>query len=134
MVAQDLNFFMSLAGEQDYVTRFRRFNRKLDSGGAVGLDDAICRCLANPNERFSDDRIGVFGARIVAGQHNKITSLTRCPAHLRSLRPVTVAAAAKERDDATLVRRDDTPESLTQRADELMYQSKQNGRNRVTVG
>jgi diguanylate cyclase (GGDEF)-like protein/PAS domain S-box-containing protein len=34
----------------------------------------------------------------------------------------------------TLVRQDDTPESIIQRADELMYQSKLGGRNRVTVG
>jgi diguanylate cyclase (GGDEF)-like protein/PAS domain S-box-containing protein len=34
---------------------------------------------------------------------------------------------------ATLVRLDDTVESLVTRADQLMYQSKQNGRNRVTM-
>ena len=34
---------------------------------------------------------------------------------------------------ATLFRHDDTPESLVRRADELMYQSKKAGRNRVTV-
>jgi diguanylate cyclase (GGDEF)-like protein/PAS domain S-box-containing protein len=35
---------------------------------------------------------------------------------------------------ATLVRSDDTFESIVQRADSLMYQSKLNGRNRVTCG
>jgi diguanylate cyclase (GGDEF)-like protein/PAS domain S-box-containing protein len=35
---------------------------------------------------------------------------------------------------ATLMRPDDTPESLVHRADQLMYQSKQAGHNRVTVG
>jgi diguanylate cyclase (GGDEF)-like protein/PAS domain S-box-containing protein len=34
----------------------------------------------------------------------------------------------------TLLLPGDTPESLVQRADELMYQSKQAGRNRVTIG
>jgi diguanylate cyclase (GGDEF)-like protein/PAS domain S-box-containing protein len=34
----------------------------------------------------------------------------------------------------TLVLPDDTPEILVQRADELMYRSKQVGRNRVTIG
>jgi PleD family two-component response regulator len=34
----------------------------------------------------------------------------------------------------TLVLADDTPESLVRRADELMYHSKQAGRNRVTIG
>lgn len=35
---------------------------------------------------------------------------------------------------ATLARPDDTPETLVARADALMYQAKQAGRNRVTVG
>ena len=35
---------------------------------------------------------------------------------------------------ATLLRPDDTPETIIQRADALMYQSKQEGRNRITVG
>jgi diguanylate cyclase (GGDEF)-like protein/PAS domain S-box-containing protein len=35
---------------------------------------------------------------------------------------------------STLLRPGDTPETLIQRADELMYQSKQAGRNRVTIG
>jgi len=34
---------------------------------------------------------------------------------------------------ATLLREDDTPETIVQRADQLMYKSKQAGRNRVTV-
>jgi diguanylate cyclase (GGDEF)-like protein/PAS domain S-box-containing protein len=34
----------------------------------------------------------------------------------------------------TLIRAEDTPETIVQRADQLMYQSKQNGRNRVTLG
>ena len=33
----------------------------------------------------------------------------------------------------TLMKNEDTPETAIQRADELMYQSKRNGRNRVTV-
>ena len=35
---------------------------------------------------------------------------------------------------ATLLRPDDTPESIVRRADEMMYRSKQAGRNRVSVG
>ncbi|HWQ45658.1 MAG TPA: GGDEF domain-containing protein, partial [Longilinea sp.] len=35
---------------------------------------------------------------------------------------------------ATLLTPNDTPESLVRRADTLMYQSKQAGRNRVSVG
>ena len=35
---------------------------------------------------------------------------------------------------ATVAMPDDTVESLVKRADELMYKSKQAGRNRVTVG
>ncbi len=35
---------------------------------------------------------------------------------------------------ATLVKADDTLQSLLQRADELMYMSKESGRNRVTIG
>jgi diguanylate cyclase (GGDEF)-like protein len=34
---------------------------------------------------------------------------------------------------ATLLKDEDTPETAVQRADELMYQSKRNGRNRVTI-
>ena len=34
---------------------------------------------------------------------------------------------------ATLVRPDDSPETLLKRADQLMYQSKLSGRNRVTM-
>jgi diguanylate cyclase (GGDEF)-like protein len=35
---------------------------------------------------------------------------------------------------ATLAKAEDTTESLLKRADELLYQSKSDGRNRVTVG
>ena len=35
---------------------------------------------------------------------------------------------------ATCMQKNDTPESIIRRADELMYQSKHTGRNRVTVG
>ena len=35
---------------------------------------------------------------------------------------------------ATLALPDDTPESLIARADALMYQTKEAGRNRVTLG
>lgn len=35
---------------------------------------------------------------------------------------------------ATLFRADDTPESLVKRADELLYRSKREGRNRLTLG
>jgi len=35
---------------------------------------------------------------------------------------------------ATLLQRNDTPETIVNRADGLMYRSKQSGRNRVTVG
>jgi len=35
---------------------------------------------------------------------------------------------------ATLARADDTLENLLKRADELLYQRKSDGRNRVTVG
>lgn len=35
---------------------------------------------------------------------------------------------------ATLARMDDTPETIIARADELMYKSKEAGRNRVTIG
>jgi len=35
---------------------------------------------------------------------------------------------------ATLLRTDDTSESFVKRGDQLLYQSKQAGRNRVTIG
>jgi PleD family two-component response regulator len=35
---------------------------------------------------------------------------------------------------ATLSRTDDTPASIVQRVDRLLYESKQHGRNRVTIG
>lgn len=35
---------------------------------------------------------------------------------------------------ATLAKADDTTDSLLKRADELLYQSKSDGRNRVTTG
>jgi diguanylate cyclase (GGDEF)-like protein len=35
---------------------------------------------------------------------------------------------------ATMVRDDDTIDSLVKRADALMYESKQSGRNRLTMG
>lgn len=35
---------------------------------------------------------------------------------------------------ATMARKDDTLEKLLKRADELLYESKRNGRNRVTFG
>ena len=101
-----------LAAEDDDVARFRLAQSKAD-GLAPVLDDGERRsALQNGGEHISQDGVRVFGARIVARENNEVRERRGDAAHAGSLRPVTVAPAAKERDDAPIGKAADRRENI----------------------
>lgn len=90
--------------------------RSFDVVGRWGGEEFVA-VIAN----VSVEEIGVFGERIrTLVEHSSLPDET----------PIRVTVSV----GATIARDGDTIEELVKRADELMYQSKQDGRNRVTAG
>lgn len=122
------------------VDRFKSIN---DTYGHHEGDRVLQAVAANLTEHLrSTDICGRWGGEefvVLLQNVNNANSLTHIAEKLRimiassaitinSLKvPVTVSIGA------TLIHEKDTLESLIERADGLMYQSKQSGRNRVTV-
>ncbi len=121
------------------VDHFKDFN---DSYGHL-LGDKILRMAATTlrqNLRGSDS-CGRWGGEefIALAQHLDASGLAKVAEKLRQ----SVARATVRQDGqdlgvtisigATLVRTEDTLQSLVERADRLMYESKRQGRNRVTT-
>ncbi len=71
--------------------------------------------------------LNVKSLEVVAEKLRRLVEKSRLDLEQGSLQ-VTVSVGA------TLASRTDTPETLLKRADELMYTSKQQGRNRITLG
>ena len=71
-----------------------------NGGGAIGLDGVMDAAGFERRFNFGENRARIFGARVVAGGHDKVASLARGLAHLGALGAVAIAAAAEERDDA----------------------------------
>jgi diguanylate cyclase (GGDEF)-like protein/PAS domain S-box-containing protein len=123
------------------VDRFKRFN---DTYGH-DIGDRVLQMVASTlgaNVR-KDDVVGRWGGEefVVLGYApGTLAELTSLAEKLRAL----IATSRLDLDEgrlsvtvsigATLLRADDSPESLVRRADQLMYVSKAAGRDRVSVG
>lgn len=125
------------------VDHFKEINDTHGHAAGDRILQLVARTLLNNNRYF--DLCGRWGgeeflALIVNVENHKLQAIAeRCrtllaassltlPAETGDILRVTVSVGA------TLARPEDTPEGLVQRADELMYRSKQAGRNRVTAG
>ena len=122
------------------IDRFKNFN---DTYGHL-LGDKVLRMVANTlrnNLRISDS-CGRWGGEefIVLVNELDMPGLGTVAEKLR----VTIAnTQVRDKDlelsvtvsiGSTLIRPDDTIQSLIERADQLMYRSKHDGRNRITIG
>jgi diguanylate cyclase (GGDEF)-like protein/PAS domain S-box-containing protein len=122
------------------IDHFKEFNDTY--GHAIG--DKVLRFVANSirhNLRGSDSCGRWGGEEFVAVLLEVDEEALRRVAE--KLRSVVAQATIREKETdlgvtisigASLVRPEDTFQSLMQRADELMYESKQAGRDRVTIG
>jgi len=122
------------------IDDFRKFNNEHghDAGDAVLRN--VSRSLKN-SARSSDlvgrwggeESVGIYtlskesDAAIIAEKFRALVENTVITHNGKSL---SISASV----GITMARKDDTIESIIKRADLLMYQSKQNGKNRVTVG
>lgn len=123
------------------VDDFKQFN---DTYGHV-VGDKILRMVASTFQHSirTTDTIGRWGGeefvaildniddeitlRGIAEKVHTLAELSRLDINDQSLN-ITISIGA------TLLSPDDTPESFVDRADKLMYQSKQTGRNCITIG
>ncbi|MGQ9801368.1 MAG: diguanylate cyclase [Candidatus Saccharicenans sp.] len=122
------------------IDHFKKFNDRY--GHAVG--DQVLQVVANTlkSNIRSSDTVGRWGGeefvclletveeRMLTALAEKLRELIRSsrPADLDPSVVITVSVGG------TLARPEDTVQSLIERADALMYQSKQHGRNCVTIG
>jgi diguanylate cyclase (GGDEF)-like protein/PAS domain S-box-containing protein len=92
--------------------------RSFDLAGRWGGEEFVCVI-----SKLQDaDQIAAVAERLRVLVENSWVPLADCSLH------VTISLGV------TLARLQDTPETLIQRADDLMYRSKTDGRNRVTYG
>src|ERR1044072_150008 len=98
--SDDLIVLVPLARDDDDVARTR-----LGDGAANGLA-AVNNLQVRPTRRaqallhIAQDGLRVFRAWVVRGRDDDIAQARRGLAHRRALRPVSVAAATEDRDDA----------------------------------
>ncbi len=122
------------------VDHFKRFNDTY--GHDVG--DQVLKLIASVLQHNSRpfDTFGRFGGEEFAGiiKNLDLEQLTGYGERIRMLiEKSTLPVNGEELHvtvslGGTLLREDDTSESLFKRTDHFLYQSKQNGRNRITLG
>ena len=108
------------AGDQVLKTMCRTLLHNLRSGNVLGRwgGEEFLVILAGTT---------LDGLRATAERYRMLITETAIPLPTGQLR-ITVSMGA------TLMLRDDTAQSVIKRADELMYKSKTDGRNRITLG
>ncbi len=123
------------------IDHFKRFNDTYghDTGDKVLL--MVASTLKNALRK--SDAVGRWGGEEFLAILNDVTSFDAVKSICEKLRILVELSRLDLGDQsltvtisigATLLLPDDTSESFVRRADELMYQSKQVGRNRVSVG
>ena len=123
------------------IDKFKRVN---DSYGHDIGDKVLCMVAATlKNGLRNTDAVGRWGGEeflAILGDVNSLESLNFICEKLRKLVSFSSLDHLDEKISvtvsigATFLKSNDTPESLVSRADALMYQSKQAGRNRFTIG
>ena len=122
------------------VDSFKQFNDTYGHHIGDKVLQTVARTLRAATRPF--DLVGRWGGEEFLGVIRNITSsqLVEIGERLRQLVGTSFVTHQKQRlkptisTGATLARKEDTRETLIQRADRLMYTSKQNGRNRLTLG
>ena len=77
-------------------------NRQRDRLAPVGFQRIARAAALQAGQRVVHDVEGILAARIVAGQDHEIAAVHRRLAHQRTLAAIAVAAAAEDRDDASV--------------------------------
>jgi len=123
------------------IDKFKRIN---DSYGHDIGDKVLCMVAATlKNSLRNTDAVGRWGGEeflAILGDVNSLESLNFICEKLRKLVSFSSLDYLDEMINvtvsigATFIKPDDTPDSFVKRADRLMYQSKQAGRDRVTIG
>src|SRR5713226_8517344 len=94
--SDDLVILMPLAGQQDYVTRLGIPEDPLDGEPPVDLaHDRLATIRGKPGLSGVDDLRRVFGARVVAGDVDRISQLLGHLRHARAFLRVPVPAATE---------------------------------------
>ncbi len=91
--------FVTLAGKQHHVFRRRRPDGLQDGARAIDLHVGTRR-FGHAGQDLLDDRLGRFGARVVAGHHHVVGQLRGNGAHHRTLARIALTAAAEQADQA----------------------------------
>ena len=123
------------------IDKFKRVN---DTYGHDIGDKVLCMVAATlKNSLRNTDAVGRWGGEeflAILDDVNSLESLNFICEKLRKLVSFSSLDYLNEKINitvsigATFLKSSDTPESLVSRADRLMYQSKQAGRDRVTIG
>ena len=100
--AEDLVVLVALAGDDHHVARRGLGQRGADRGAAIDVDHERRR---HRRQDLIEDRPGILGARVVAGDHREIGAGRDHRAHERALAGIAIAAAAEHADEAPLRQR-----------------------------
>src|ERR1700745_129325 len=100
---RDLNFLVPFPGKQNNVAGSCLMNCQPNGSLAVGFYPVFHPCALQSREGIVKDRHRVFAAGVSRSQHAELVPLPRRFAHERALGAVTVAAAAEQGEDATIL-------------------------------
>lgn len=123
------------------IDHFKQFN---DIYGHDVGDKVLCMVAATLKQNLrKTDTVGRWGGEEFLAILYDATSFDVLKSICEKLRTLVELSRLDLADNslnvtisigATLLLPHDTPESIVRRADELMYQSKQAGRNRISIG
>lgn len=91
---------VSLPTEDEHIAHFRLAQRKADGLAPVFHDGKRRFALQKRGQNVAQDRVGVFGAWIIACENDKVRKRRGNASHAGALRFVAVSPAAKKCDHA----------------------------------